>query len=241
MSALYQIQRRGCHVIAQVVETELIIRSESDIAGISLTTLVRIRFVLVDTIDRQTEEHIDRTVPFRVTFGEVVVHRHHMDTLVRQRVQINRQRSHEGLTFTGCHLGYLTLMQNNTTEQLHVVMDHIPFDLISSRHPVVLINSDILRTWYLVTLFLRHDFHEIETRVSCQVSIHLRSGHLYRLVLGKTTGGRFDDRICLRQYLIQNALVRVLYLFFQLIYLVVNLLALLNRCSFDGLLQTADF
>ena len=97
-------------------------------------------------------------------------------------------------------------MQYNTTEELHIVMDHVPCYLITSGHPVVLINrlGEIVSAYYL---------HEIETRVSSQTSIHLRCRHFYRLVLGETAGGGLDDGISLRQNLIEHALVLFLNLF----------------------------
>ena len=202
MSALHEVQRADCHVITQVVKTELIVRTKGNIAGIGLTTLIGIGFIAVDTIDTQAKELVERAIPLAVTFGEVVIDGHYVNTFVREGVEVHRQGSHEGLTFTGRHLGDLTLMQHDTTEELHIIVHHIPCDLITAGHPVVVIDR-----------FLADDLDEVIARIGCEVLIHLGSRHLDRLTLGKTTCRRFDDRKGLRQNLIQYFFVLILDLF----------------------------
>ena len=214
MSALHKIQCGSRHVIAQVVKTELVVRTERDIARISLTTLVRIRFVLINTINRQAVEHIQRTIPLRVTFSQVIVHGHHMHTFVRHSVEEHRQRSHQSLTFTGCHLGYLTLMQNDTTKQLNIVVNHVPGDLVTTCNPVVMIYG-------LVALNL----DEIKPRISSQIFIHLRCRNHYALVLSKTASCRFNDSISFRQDLVQHLFVVLLDLLLEFVHLVIDFLA----------------
>ena len=92
MPALHEIQRTDRHIVTQVVKTELIIRSERDIAGVCFAAFVAVRFVAVDAIDTQAQELIQRTIPLAVTFGEVVVDGHYVNSFVRQRVQVYRQR-----------------------------------------------------------------------------------------------------------------------------------------------------
>ena len=233
VSALHEVKRRSSHVITQVVETELVVRTESDVTSVRFAALIGVRTVFIDTIDRQAEEHIDRSVPLRVTFSKVVVDRHHVNALMRQRVEVHRKGCHKGLTLTRCHLGDLTLMQNDTTKQLYVIVDHVPLDLVTACHPVVLIHrlGEIIASYYL---------HKIKTRVSSQGFIHLGCGHLYRLALGKTTCGRFDDRICLRQNLVQHFLVFVLDLLLEFVHLVVDLLTLLNRRGLNLRFEVCD-
>ena len=50
MLALYQVARVGSHVVTQVVETKLIVGTESDVCHICLAALIGIRTMLVDTI-----------------------------------------------------------------------------------------------------------------------------------------------------------------------------------------------
>ena len=225
MSTLYEVKRRGSHVITQVVKTKLIIRSERNITSIGLTALVAIRTMLVNTVHRQAEEHINRSVPLGVTFSEVIVDGNHVYTFVGQGIEVYRQGSHEGLTFTGSHLGNLTLMQHNTTEELHVIVDHVPMNLITPCHPVVFIDS----YWLLAIGCWLFYFHEVETRISSQVFIHLGCSHLNGLVFGETACGRFDDRVRLGKNFREDLLILIFYLFFEFIYFVVYLLTFLDR------------
>ena len=87
MSALHEVHRAGSHVVAQVIEAELVVRTEGYIAGVSLAAGVAVGFVLVDAINGQAVEHVQRPHPLRVTLGEVVVHGYNVYALVRQRVQ----------------------------------------------------------------------------------------------------------------------------------------------------------
>ena len=50
VSALHEIHRTGGHIVAEVVETKLVVGTERDIARIGTTTLVGVRFVFVNTI-----------------------------------------------------------------------------------------------------------------------------------------------------------------------------------------------
>ena len=238
MSALYEIERRDCHVITQVVKTELVVRTEGNIAGIGFTTLVGVRAVLVDTIHRQAEEHINRSVPFAITFRQIIVDGHYVYTLMRQGVQIDRQRCHKGLTFTGSHLRNRSALlfvvlhravEHHATEQLHVIVHHVPRDLVSAGHPVVMIDR-----------FVAFYLHEVEPRVSRQIAIQLRCGNLDGLVLRETARRRFDDRERLRKHFRQLLFIHILDLFLEFIHLVVDLLAFVNRRTFDGCFQLRD-
>ena len=141
MLALYQVARVGSHVITQVVETKLIVGTEGDVCHICLAALVGVRTMLVDTIYREAVEHIERSHPLRVTLSQVVVHGYYVYTITCQCVEEDRGSTYEGLTLTGSHLCNLTLVENNTTEELYVVMDHFPLHIVAAGSPVVVIDS----------------------------------------------------------------------------------------------------
>ena len=117
-----------------------------------------------------------------------------MYAIVRQGVEIDRQCCHEGLAFTGRHLGYLTLMQYNAAEKLNVIVYHIPCDLVAACHPVVVVEG-----------FLAFYVHKVVFRG--KIAVKIRSRYFYGLVLRKTTRSRFDNRVSLGQDVIQHALV----------------------------------
>ena len=60
--------------------------------------------------------------PLRVTLRQIVVDRDNMHALSFQRVQISRQKTGLGLTFTGSHLRDSSLMQDNAADQLYSVV-----------------------------------------------------------------------------------------------------------------------
>ena len=134
MLALYQIGWVGSHVITKIIETELVVGTEGDICQVCLAALVGIRTVLVDTIYRETVEHIERSHPLRVTLSQIVVHGNDVNTIASQGIQKDRCCTYKGLTLTGSHLGNLTLLENN-------VVNHFPLHIITAGCPVVVIDS----------------------------------------------------------------------------------------------------
>ena len=82
-------------------------------------------------------EHIERSHPLRVTLGQVVVHGYYVYTITCQCVEEDRGSTNEGLTLTGSHFGNLTLVQNDTTEELYVVVDHFPLHIVTASSVVV--------------------------------------------------------------------------------------------------------
>ena len=63
--------------------------------------------------------------PFRITVSQIIIDCYNMDTAPGQGVQISRKCGHQGLSFTGLHLGDTSLMQDNPADKLHTVMLHI--------------------------------------------------------------------------------------------------------------------
>ena len=185
--ALYQIERAAGHVVAQIVETEFVVGTESNIGQISLTTFFRIGTMFVDAIYRQAVEHIERTHPFRVTFRQVVVDSNHVYTAAGKCIQENGQGGHQSFTFTGSHFRNLTLMQYHTTEQLYIVVHHVPFHFVTTGNPMILIQS-------LVT------FDADKVVLGGQFAVERRGRYFHNFVFGETTCGIFHDGKYLRQY-----------------------------------------
>ena len=75
-----------------------------------------------DDADTDAEEAVDLAHPFAVALRQVIVDGDDVDALPRQRVQIDRQRRHQRLAFTGLHLGDHAAMQHHAAHQLHVEM-----------------------------------------------------------------------------------------------------------------------
>ena len=58
--------------------------------------------------------------PLGVAAGEVVVHRHDVDALAFEGVEIDRQRGDQRLAFAGLHLGDLAAVQDHAALELDV-------------------------------------------------------------------------------------------------------------------------
>ena len=60
-----------------------------------------------------------------------------MNTITSQGIQEDRSCTYESLTLTGSHLRYLALVQNGTSEELYVVVYHVPYNFVTAGLPVV--------------------------------------------------------------------------------------------------------
>ena len=107
------------HVVAQVVEAELVVGAVGDVAGVGRLALLVVELVH-DHADGEAEEPVDLAHPFGVALGQVVVHRDDVHALAFEGVEIDRQGGDQGLAFAGLHLGDLALVQDHAALQLHV-------------------------------------------------------------------------------------------------------------------------
>ena len=121
--ALHHLVGINDHVIAQIIKTELIVRSERDIAAIRVFALREVH-IMDDQSDRKAEEMIEFAHFFTVAAGQIIVDRDHMNALAGQRIEIYRQCRDQCLSFTGAHLRNPSLMQAHTADQLHIEMAH---------------------------------------------------------------------------------------------------------------------
>ncbi len=119
MAALHDPVEAHGHVVAQVVEAELGVRSVGDVGLVGDLALGERHHVL-DVADGHAEAFEHAAVPLRVTLGEVVVDRDEVDALAFQRVQVEREAGNEGLTFTGLHLRHVTLVKDDAAHQLDI-------------------------------------------------------------------------------------------------------------------------
>ena len=121
VAALDELVLGPRHVVAQVVEAELVVRAVRDVARVLLAALGR-RHVGEDAADAQAEELVDPAHHLGVALGQVVVDRDQVHALAGQRVQIRGQGADEGLALTGLHLGDVAEVQRGAAHHLHVVV-----------------------------------------------------------------------------------------------------------------------
>src|SRR5690606_14859516 len=120
VAALHHVARLPGHVVAQVVETELVVRAVRDIRLVLLPTLRR-RLARQDAARRHPQRTEYAPHELRLVAREVVVDRDHVNTAARDRVEVGRQYRHQRLTLTGLHLSDIAQVQGRATHQLNVV------------------------------------------------------------------------------------------------------------------------
>ena len=125
------------HVVAQVVEAEFVVGAVRDVGAVRLPAGFAVRLVLVDAIDPHAVEFEQRRHPFRVTASEVIVHRYEVHALSGQRVEEHGERGDERLALTRLHLRHLASVQGRTTDQLNIVVHHVPLYFRTCSHPGV--------------------------------------------------------------------------------------------------------
>ena len=121
MAALDALLGAHDHVVAQVIETELGVRAVGDVGQVRGLLRLEAHAVL-DKAHVHAQEAVYAPHPFRVALGQVVVHRHDVDVLALERVQVTGERGHERLSLAGVHLGDMAVVQGHAAHQLHVVM-----------------------------------------------------------------------------------------------------------------------
>ena len=141
--ALHEVTRVDGHIVAQVVEPEFVVGPEGNVAVVCFAAFVGVGLVFVDAIDREAVELVDGAHPFRVASGKVVIDSHYVHPFSRERVQENRERSHEGFPFTGRHFGHIAFVECHSAEELDIVVNHVPGDFVSTGEPVVLVDGFI--------------------------------------------------------------------------------------------------
>ena len=119
VAALHQIGLLPRHVVAQVVEAELVVGAVGDVGVVLLAALRRL-LVGDDAADVHAEEAVDTTHQLALVARQVVVDRDHVHALAFECVQVARERRDQSLAFTGLHFGDIAPVQGRATHELHI-------------------------------------------------------------------------------------------------------------------------
>ena len=122
--ALDEMRELELHVVAQVVEAELVVGAVGDVAAVGDLPFLVVQVVL-DDADRHAEEPVDLAHPLRVAPRQVVVDRDDVDALAFEGVEVGGKRRDERLAFARLHFGDLALVQHVAADQLHVEVPHV--------------------------------------------------------------------------------------------------------------------
>ena len=104
MLALSHRLARASHVVAEVIEAQLGVSPIGDVTRIGRPLGFRIGDVWADPTHAQAQPGVELAHPLRVSGGEVVVDRDHVDAATVQGVEVSRQGRDQGLALTGAHL-----------------------------------------------------------------------------------------------------------------------------------------
>ncbi len=120
--ALDEVIERPGHVVAQVVEAELVVGAVGDVRVVRRLALLG-RHVVEDLADGEAKEAVHPAHPVGVAAREVVVGGDQVHALAGQRVEIHRQGRDQGLTLAGLHLGDVAEVQGDAAHELHLVVE----------------------------------------------------------------------------------------------------------------------
>ena len=124
MSALHAIFEIELHVVAQVVEAELVVGAVGDVGGVGGAALLVVE-VVNDHADGQAEEAIELAHPFGVALGQIVVDGDHVHAASAEGVEIDRQGGDQRLAFAGLHFRNHALVLHHAADQLHIEVAHV--------------------------------------------------------------------------------------------------------------------
>ena len=121
---LHLLRRVVHHVVAQVVEAELVVRAIRDVGrvGLLLRVVIHLREVHADG---HPEEAIDLAHPVGVALREIVVHRHDVHAETGQGIEVGGQRGDERLAFAGPHFRDLAVVKRDAPDQLDIEVAHV--------------------------------------------------------------------------------------------------------------------
>jgi len=112
------------HVVAQVIEAELVVGPVGDVGPVGLLTLL-VGQAVDDNANVQAEIPINGAHPLGVAPGQIVVDRDNVNALAAERVEHHGERGDKGFSFAGFHLGDAPLVQHDTADELRVKMPHV--------------------------------------------------------------------------------------------------------------------
>ncbi len=136
MAALDLLLEGVRHVVAQVVEAELVVGAVGDVSLVGPLADLRRRHRRQDHVGFQTQEAVDTPHPLGVALSQVVVDGHDVHALTGQRVEIRREHTGQGLALTGLHLGDVAEVQRGAAHDLNVevlLIQHAPRCLAGHR------------------------------------------------------------------------------------------------------------
>ena len=119
--ALDHVLKPKLQIVTQIVKAKLIVGAIGHITAIGLPAGIIIN-PPDNAANTQPQKFIDLPHPARVARGEIVVDRHDVDALARQRVQEHGKGRHQRLALSRLHFCDLALVKRHSSHQLDIKM-----------------------------------------------------------------------------------------------------------------------
>ena len=203
VAALHQFFRQSGHVVPQVIKTKFVVGAERNVRSIGVASGIGIGLVLVYAVNSKSVELVQRTHPFSVALGQVVVHGNQVHAKTGQRIEVDGQGGNEGLALACGHFRDAAQVKNRATDQLHVVVHHVPLHLGARGGPIVV-------PYRVVAV----DLNGI--RAASQLAVHF-GGAYAEVSSAQPLGGFADDRKGFGENFSEFGLCFVVGLFVQLV------------------------
>ena len=236
VAALDEFFGVAAHVVAEVVEAELVVGAVGDVGVVGCFALVAVGLMLVDAIDGEAVELEEHAHPLGVALGEVVVDGDDVDALAGQCVEIDGEGGDEGFTLAGGHLGDFAAVEHDAADELDVVVDHVPGDHVAARHPLVLIDGLVL------PVVAGDDVDAVA--FDGQFAVVVGGGDDHLAVFGEAASRFLDDAEGLGQNVVEDFLSLVVGIFLQFVDALVDFLFLVDGhvvLFLDALAQGGQF
>ena len=133
-----------CHVVTQVIKSELIVRHIGDVTGIGRAPLVAVHLIQNHAAG-QAHELIRLPHPFAVTLCQIVVDSDDHRAASFQSIEIGRQRRHKRFSFAGLHLGDSSLMKNDAADDLHLKRLHAERSAVALPHRRIGLRQNVVQ------------------------------------------------------------------------------------------------
>ena len=189
--ALHALAKVDDHVVAEVVEAELVVGAVGDVGGVGIPALYAPQVVhaalrgfrvgveqvsgfVLEHSNGRAEEVIYLSHPLGVSAGEVVVDGYHMDA-AGERVQIGGQGGDKRLALAGSHLGDFALMQHHAADKLDVEVAHSENALGSLAHYGERFGQDVVDVLAAIETLAELEAHngEFGVRLALEVAFEV--------------------------------------------------------------------
>ena len=122
VAALHLLGTRHGHVVAQVVEAQLVVCAVGDVAAVLAPLVLPPVAAGHDQPHGESEPLVEPAHPLCVAAGQIVVDRHHVDAPAGESGEVDRKSGSECLALSGAHLRHRAPVQRRAAHELHVEM-----------------------------------------------------------------------------------------------------------------------